>query len=430
MIFATWEVALGPYQKGLFKYKACKKEFTSTVLLFSNILTIFLFSLIAIFHNQFLAFTGISTGLTITMFISVLFQPAYQCWMTQKKTDFDYKKSVTMTFLIAIIQIIFPLIAILVFSKTAEIKYMFTILPAALVFMIFYFKEFHPFYALKNKPLVKDQIKFLVSFTAPLVLHSLSFYLLGQSDRVMIGKMVGNEAVAIYSVAYTVSNIAVIIQNSALQVIAPWTFRCMEDEKYEEIGQKMLFITMGISVIYILFILVAPEVIFLLFPKEYHEGIWCIPPISIGIFFTFMYSLFVNIESYLENTKFIAYVTLVCAGINLALNYIGISKFGYIACAYTTLICYVLFSIGHYYFMTKLLKEKYAGQKIYDGKKFAALGFFMIAFLALEIVAYKFLYFRYITIIAIIIALFVFGRKNIKFIEEIMRKEQGKKNEL
>jgi UDP-glucose 6-dehydrogenase len=55
----------------------------------------------------------------------------------------------------------------------------------------------------------------------PLIPHYLSNYILNQSDRVMIGRMVGNSQAAYYSVAYTISTVMVLITNAINSSLTP-----------------------------------------------------------------------------------------------------------------------------------------------------------------------------------------------------------------
>ena len=50
--------------------------------------------------------------------------------------------------------------------------------------------------------------------------------------------------------------------------------------------------------------------------------------------------------------------------INIVLNYFGIILFGYIACAYTTFVSYVLFAFGHYIFLQKTLRQNNINENV------------------------------------------------------------------
>ena len=59
---------------------------------------------------------------------------------------------------------------------------------------------------------------------------------------------------------------------------------------------------------------------------------------------------------------------MIGAVLNVGLNYIFIKLFGFIAAAYTTLLCYVLFSVCHYFFMKRIMKTRHVDVEIYNMK--------------------------------------------------------------
>ena len=61
---------------------------------------------------------------------------------------------------------------------------------------------------------------------------------------------------------------------------------------------------------------------------------------------------------YFEKNKAIMFASIVSAIMNVILNGIFIKKYGFVAAGYTTLICYFLYSVFHYYFMKKICKEE------------------------------------------------------------------------
>ena len=381
LIFATWEVGLSPTQRGLIKFKSSKQVYRSSIILFSMVTSAIVFFIMMIFRNAITNFTEIPIWLLICMSIYTFFYTAYMSWMTENKLYYNYRIVSLTTVGMTVVQIVSALLAVNYIRATADIKMFFTIIPIIVVSFVVCMLRFKPSILIHNKEQTKVQLHFILMFAGPLVLHSLSFLVLGQADRVMIGKMVGNSEAGLYSVAYTIASVVIIVQNAVLQVLSPWIYQKMDEKEYGQIKEKMKIIMLLVCAIYVVFILIAPDVIILMYPKYYWEGIWCIPPISMGVFFMFMYSLFVAIEECMDQTKYVAIVSITCAIINVILNFIGIKLFGYIACAYTTLFCYVLFAVGHYYSMTKILKQKLNDIKVYDGKMFFILSIFMLSFM-------------------------------------------------
>lgn len=75
-----------------------------------------------------------------------------------------------------------------------------------------------------------------------------------------------------------------------------------------------------------------------------------------------------EIEFFFKENKFITAASVIGAITNIILNYIFMQIFGYFAAGYTTLLCYILFSVSHYAFMRKVCKKHIDGDMVYDSK--------------------------------------------------------------
>ena len=157
--------------------------------------------------------------------------------------------------------------------------------------------------------------------------------------------------------------------------------------------------------------LFAPELVWLLGSNKYSDSMWVVPPVSCSVFFTFLYSLFSNVELYYEKSKNIMIASTGAAIGNIVLNYIFISLFGYISAAYTTLACYILLSILHYSFMIKICKEQQIKEPIYNVKLILALSAFLVIYsVGVTILFDKPVWIRYGLAIVILLVL-VLNRK-------------------
>lgn len=420
VIFATWEVGLSPFQRGALKFKDKIELFRTNVLLVPMIISLLLMVIGIVFSDALFDFTEMPLWLLLSLLIYSLFYTAYVSWMTENKLQYNYKHVSIMTVSMSIMQIVCALVAVKCFYETAEIKLLFTLIPTIIVSIILFVKRFRPLQVVDNKKEAIGQLLFIIKFAGPLVIHSLSYLILGQADRIMIGKMVSNSAAGLYGVAYMIASVVIIVQSAALQVLSPWIYHKMSDGSFDDIRSKCSSILLFVSILYIIFMLVAPDVIIIMYPQQYWEGIWCIPPISMGVYFMFMYSLFVTIEECLDETKYIAMVSIICALTNVILNYFGIKVFGYVACAYTTLFCYILFAAGHYYFMSKIVKQKVGKIKVYDGKMILSISFIML----IVMIGITFLYnnrsFRYIAVLLMIVLCVIKRKKIISLYKQLI----------
>lgn len=309
---------------------------------------------------------------------------------------------------------VIPICALKIWGATAQIKYSAGLIISTCICFGFYVCSITSIKkTLQNKREMIEQWVFMIKFEGPLVLHSLSYMILNQSDRVMIGKFVGNAQAAYYSVAYNLSTVIILFQNSANQALLPWRYQMLQEKNYKKMKQMNTYLLGLFAGGILLFILICPEIMKILFTANYYEAIWCIPPISLSVFFMFLYTIFVNIETYFEKTQYVMYVSVLCGLLNIVLNYFGILYVGYIACAYATLVSYILFSVGHYYFMKQILKtNQIKTNEIIDTKKVVLISSFAIIVTVLITSMYNFAVLRWI-ISGVVFCLLVLKRKNI-----------------
>ena len=414
LILATWEIQNGAYQRALFKYDNWHSLTFSTTLLL-NLLTLTLFSVALIFSDIISDFTLISKKLFIFLFVYFLTQPAYICWTIRKKTKYEYKSAVLVSVLYAISNILLPYLAVRYLSSTANMKFGATLLTSSIISMFFYFSSLSFYKESDGLADIRHQWKYMIAYQAPLVLHSLSYLVLGQADRVMIGKMCGNSQAAFYGIAYTIGMAVTILQNSLTQAMTPWRYQKLQDGDYSPIKVSTDFLLFFIGVLILILISIAPELTKLLFTDSYYEAIWCIPPVAASVFFMFLYSLFVSVETYYERTKYVMYVSVSCGIINIVLNLLFIPIWGYVACAYTTLFSYVLFSIFHYFSMRHICEGKVFISQLFDIRTIVIFSSLLISLSIIISLMYNNIYIRCI-FVAILFSLLFFERKKIQMV--------------
>ena len=262
----------------------------------------------------------------------------------------------------------------------------------------------------------KNMWKYALWFNIPLIPHYLSMSVLGQSDRIMIDRMVGRSEAAIYGLAYNFSQMMVLLTNAINSSFIPYSYKAVYDKKYTDVGKTANVLLLLTGFLVTLVICAGPEIIRIFAAPDYYEARWIMPPVALSVYFMFVYTLFGNIEFYYEARKFIMFASMIAAVVNIALNYIFINLFGYIAAGYTTLFCYILLSLAHCIFHLRVLKKNLPGTKMYN------LGFIMIVSLALTVImimmlfVYDYIIIRYAVILALCVIVFL--KKNY-FIDKI-----------
>jgi len=115
---------------------------------------------------------------------------------------------------------------------------------------------------------------------------------------------------------------------------------------------------------------------------------------NVESFFTFLYQLFANIEFYFKKTYYIIGASITAAIVNIFLNYAFIPIYGYMASAYTTLLCYFLFGYFHYFCSYYVAREQ-GVEWPYSIKYILFLSLLLFIVAALVLVLYNYVYLRY-----------------------------------
>ena len=136
----------------------------------------------------------------------------------------------------------------------------------------------------------------------------------------------------------------------------------------------------------------------------------------------YMYDVFVKFELYYEKTKFVMIATVTAAVLNIVLNYIFIDLFGYFAAGYTTLGCYIVYAMAHYFFMRKVCRQYLMGEEIFNVKILMAITIIFMTVGFTFLIAYKYWIIRYLMITLIIIILFICRNYFIKSFEMLRKR--------
>jgi len=317
--------------------------------------------------------------------------------------EYKYKPMVLMT---VIISVMTPCVSLLLIYNTALrekaliIGYLSVQCIAGLIFYIYQFCKGKCFYD-------REYWSYAVKFNIPLIPHYLSLMVLAQSDRLMIKSLCSESDAGIYGFAYQIASTLSVMSSAINGSRVPWTYEQLRDKKYTGLRKITISLVVLMASITLMVNLMSPDIITVLGTREYLSAVYVIPIVTLGVYFTFCYDLYASIEFYYGSTKYVMIASFVGAVLNLALNRLFLPIFGFIAAAYTTLVCYMVLMIMHYLFSCKVLKDQNISEKVYDNRLI-----FMISLLTTVIglsfmLTYKVPVFRYLLIAVIIAVIFI-----------------------
>lgn len=210
-----------------------------------------------------------------------------------------------------------------------------------------------------------EKVKYALAYGVPLIPHVMSGFVLAQFDRIIINQLNGAADAGLYSFAYNVGMLMYIFVMSLNRSWVPIFYSKLKENKYEDINKLMHSnskITLLAALVLIFF---SKEIVMIMAAPAYYTAIELVPIIVLSYIFLYYYSLFSNYAFYRKKTILISISTIIAGIVNVALNYIFIPKYGYIAAAYTTLISFILLFILHYMNARFILKEQLPKLRIF-----------------------------------------------------------------
>lgn len=185
--------------------------------------------------------------------------------------------------------------------------------------------------------------KTLIRESYPLIFAGMSVMLYMKIDQIMLGEMIGNKAVGIYSAAARISEIWYIIPATIASSVAPSIYAAKETSEalYYERIEKLARLLVLISIVIALpMSLLSPIIITTLFGNEYAAAA---PILAIHIWASIFVFLGVSASSWYISeglTNLALRRTLIALVINVVLNLVLIPTYGGVGAAIATVISY------------------------------------------------------------------------------------------
>ena len=305
------------------------------------------------FREKITALIGLAPVMILLIFLEIYVTPALAFWSAKQRFEYQYKKLVAITVIKSLLNPFLGLLAVYFAEDKALARTISTVAIEVLICGIIMVSQF-----LTGKAfIIRKYWKYGLMLALPMLPHYLSGIILNHGDRIMISKLCGKEEVAIYGVAYSIGMLVLIFIRAINSALTPWIYSKLKMTDIGSIKQRSRGVLLFIFCVALGLMLVSPEIVLIFGSSKYADSVYVIPPVAGSVFFIFLYNFLSFPEFYFEKTSFI-----------IVLNYIFIPLYGFIAAAYTTLICYVIYSLGHYIIGGKILYLNTGYSSIIDSK--------------------------------------------------------------
>ena len=268
-------------------------------------------------------------------------------------------------------------------------------------------------------------VKSLLAYSFPLVIAGFAGIINETIDRILLkqvlydplipGSLQAAEAeVGIYSACYKLAMLVTILLQAYRYAAEPFFFEQLKNEDRNKVYSKIM--SLFIAVVCFIFLAVSINLSlfkFFIRTEVYWEGLKVVPILLMANVFLGIYynqSIWYKLSG---KTKFGAYIALVGAGFTIGINLLFIPEYGFMACAWATLIVYALQMVLSYILGQKYYKIPYNTKKfmVYVGGAIGIFGLFTLArlFFNLELTSASFPLLAFGNLLILVYALFVIG---------------------
>jgi O-antigen/teichoic acid export membrane protein len=202
----------------------------------------------------------------------------------------------------------------------------------------------------------KEYLRLMAIYSLPLIPYMLSLSLLSQSDRILINYYYGKSETGLYSLAYNVGILLVMLVSAILNTINPSFYRNLNDKNYGKVlddSNAIFYIAVFSTLIIILF---GSDLISLIVSSKYKNSFDLIPIVALGGLCSTLFQIWIRTFAYINKTYIISLISVGVTIINVSLNVFLLPLYGYKIAAITTFLSYLLMSI-----ISMLVSNKYVG---------------------------------------------------------------------
>jgi len=192
----------------------------------------------------------------------------------------------------------------------------------------------------------KFSLKTSLIFSLALIPHGISQWIMSSSDRLIIKYILGSKEVGIYSLAYNISMILMLINSAIALTLPTYMIKNYQNWKKQNYDNRIIKIYTFISLFLffvILFLYCLDKLFFGILGCYGEEMIPLIFIIYFGIYLLGLYYFYANYLFYHKKAFVISKATFYAAAINLVLTVLLVYKWNIFGAAFATLIAYTFF---------------------------------------------------------------------------------------
>lgn len=332
-----------------------RKVFIGNITFAVILISVSLFLLLFVFKNYLSSLLTIPTALFYFAIIVSLFNVFFSTFQGFQQTSKNSKGYSRLVILYSVLLITGSIIWIYFLKDN---KYFGRIYTQSVIIAFLGLFGLYRLFNYSKFVLNIGYLKKALSYSVPLLPHSLSGLALAYFDRIIIQQLCNSKDVGLYSLGFNIGMIMQIIVMALNKSWLPIFYDKMNRNDIQSIPNIVKNYSRIVFFVAIALIFFSKEIMIIMTDKSYYEALKIVPIVVLSFMFVFLYTIYANFAFYFKKTILISIFTFIAAFINIVLNYLFIPKFGYISAAFTTLVSFIILFGLHYFNSTYILKIK------------------------------------------------------------------------
>ena len=342
-ILITLELSGNVIYRGLSQYRGREDEFISCTLGIVCLMFGIVTSALAILGEEVSMITGLRREILLFLAIQVFFNEIISLYVAKCRYLYQYKAPSLINAMLAVLS---PTLSFALINFTRVRASARIIAPLAVTALL----------ALplgidimrRGKRLFSHEIwSFILRLDLPLLPHFIATAIIAQSGKIIVGRYFGEEALAKYSIVFSMGFVFTLITVGINSALAPWVNRKLTNGMTERIAEAVEPMFALFALMTLCGLCFSPEGLAFLAPKEYGNALAAIYPLSLSVLTGFLTTIINAVLLFYKKSHMISTASVITALVNLVLGFTVTSRYGYIGASLVQLVCaLILFAIS------------------------------------------------------------------------------------
>ncbi len=292
----------------------------------------------AVFIDGISKISGLGIGLLLLIPVEMVSEAVNSLYCTSERFKYSYKKVFLANALPALFTPLLSLLLIPVSGGDGRCIGAGAVAAITALALVLYGK-------LTSGRVKKHVVIYLLKTSLAVLAHTVSGTLLLNADKLLIGRRLGESAVARYSVAHSLGLVLTFFTVGIFGALRPWILRKLalrESDTVEKVVESLL--TVG-AILTAALTAVVPEAFSFLAPKEYSDAIPSVYPLALAVIPMFLTHFTRTVSIGERGAWKLSLASIGAAGLNVGLNALLLMKFSYISSSIAFLVSYSILAL-------------------------------------------------------------------------------------